>query len=64
MESSFCLVPIESMVYKNQKEYYAPINRSNEECEFTAFIEFMLSVITPSRIEVIDEQRSERWDSE
>lgn len=51
---AFAWLPVESMVYKNQKEYYAAINRSNEECESTAFIEFMLSVIKASLIETID----------
>ena len=41
----FAWLPVESMIHDRQDEYYQAINRSNNEAESTAFIEFMLSAI-------------------
>ena len=41
----FAWLPVESMIYRHQEEYYAAINRSNDMGEGTAFLEFMLSMI-------------------
>lgn len=45
---AFAWLPVESMIYANQAEYYAAINASNDAGESTAFIEFMLSTIKAS----------------
>ena len=41
----FAWLPIESMIYKYQRDYYDVINKCNETYNSTAFIEFMLNVI-------------------
>lgn len=41
----FAWLPIESMIHRFQDEYYSVINRCNEKCDSTAFIEFMLGII-------------------
>ena len=49
----FAWLPIESMIHDRQDEYYAAINRSNNEGESTAFIEFMLSAIKEALLEAV-----------
>ena len=49
----FAWLPVESIIHDRQDEYYAAINRSNCECESTAFIEFMLSAIQEALIEAV-----------
>ena len=51
--SAFAWLPVESIIHDRQQEYYAAINVSNDEGESTIFIEFMLSAIKASLIEVI-----------
>ena len=41
----FAYIPVESMVYLHQGEYYKAINDSTEQADSTPFIEFMLSII-------------------
>lgn len=50
---TFAWLPVESMIYANQQEYYNAINASNNAGESTIFIEFMLSVIKASLIDAI-----------
>lgn len=50
---AFAWLPVESMIYSNQAEYYAAINASNDAAESTVFIEFMLSTIKASLIDAI-----------
>lgn len=50
---AFAWLPVESMIYANQQEYYNAINASNNAGESTVFIEFMLSVIKASLIDAI-----------
>lgn len=50
---AFAWLPVESIIYANQQEYYAAINASNNAGESTMFIEFMLSAIKASLIEAI-----------
>ncbi|WRS27314.1 Fic family protein [Oscillospiraceae bacterium MB08-C2-2] len=52
--SMFAWLPVESMIYAHQQEYYAAINASNSAGESTVFIEFMLSVINSSLIDAIE----------
>ncbi len=51
--SAFAWLPVESMIHAHQPEYYAAINTSNDAGESTVFIEFMLSTIKASLIDVI-----------
>jgi len=41
----FAYIPVESMVYMHQAEYYKAINESTEQTDSAPFIEFMLSII-------------------
>ena len=50
---AFAWLPVESMIYAHQQEYYAAINASNEAGESTVFIEFMLSTIQASLVDAI-----------
>lgn len=50
----FAWLPVESMIYARQPEYYAAINASNDAGESTVFIEFMLSTIKASLIDTIN----------
>lgn len=50
---AFSWLPVESMIYAHQREYYAAINTANDAGESTAFIEFMLSTIRASLIDAI-----------
>lgn len=49
----FAWLPVESMIYANQRAYYDAINASNAAGSSTVFIEFMLSVIKASLIDAI-----------
>jgi len=51
---AFAWLPVESMIHARQVEYYAAINAANDAGESTVFIEFMLSTIKASLIEVIN----------
>ena len=44
-EKAFELLPIESMIKKNQEEYYTAIQNCNNPGNSTEFIEFMLKMI-------------------
>ena len=49
----FEYIPIESHIYKFQKEYYESIEKSNKNGESTIFIEFMLKMINDTIDEVL-----------
>ncbi len=51
---TFAWLPVESIIYANQREYYAAINTSNDAGESMVFIAFMLSAIKASLIESIN----------
>lgn len=51
--SDFAWIPVDSIIYSKQKDYYAAINKSNDTGESTVFIEFMLSVIKTALVETI-----------
>ena len=51
---AFAWLPVESIIDDRQREYYDAINASNDAGESTVFIEFMLSAIKASLIEVIN----------
>lgn len=52
--SAFAWLPVESIIYAHQKNYYEAINASNDAGESTVFIEFMLSAIKASLMEAIN----------
>lgn len=49
----FAWLPVESIIYARQSEYYTAINAANNHAESTVFIEFMLSAIKESLIDAI-----------
>ena len=49
----FAWLPIESMIYKKQGEYYQAINESNNIGISTVFIEFILSTIKDALLEAL-----------
>ncbi len=49
----FAWLPVESIIHDRQDEYYAAINRSNNEGESTTFIVFMLSAIKEALTEAV-----------
>ena len=49
----FSTIPVESLVYEHQAEYYAVLNQSTKNAESSVFIEFMLNVILQSMREAI-----------
>ena len=49
----FAWLTVEFMIHDRQDEYYQAINRSNNEAESTAFIEFMLSAIKEALLEAV-----------
>lgn len=51
--SAFAWLPMKSIIHDRQQEYYDAINNFNNAGESTVFIEFMLSAIKASLIEVI-----------
>lgn len=62
---AFAWLPVESIIHDRQEAYYDAINRSNDACESTVFIEFMLSAIKTSLMDVVkmgDEMSDEMSD--
>ena len=49
----FAWLPIETIIYEYQKEYYEAINRSNTAGESTEFVDFMLGVIRDTLSEIV-----------
>lgn len=49
----FAWLPVKSIIHYRQDEYYLAINRSNNEAESTAFIEFMLSAVKEALLEAV-----------
>lgn len=50
----FAWLPVESMIYARQQEYYNAINASNDAGESTAFVEFMLATIKAALIDAVE----------
>jgi Fic family protein len=48
----FAWIPIETIIYKNQREYYRVLGNAEETADSTEFIEFMLDVIAQTIIEL------------
>ena len=51
-------------IHDRQDEYYQAINRSNNEAESTAFIEFMLSAIKEALLEAVQIGNTENMTTE
>ena len=60
----FAWLPVEFMIHDRQDEYYQAINRSNNEAESTAFIEFMLSAIKEALLEAVQSGNTESMSAE
>ena len=60
----FAWLPVESIIHDRQDEYYQAINRSNNEAESTAFIEFMLSAIKEALLEAVQDGNAEKMSTE
>ena len=60
----FSWLPVESIIHDRQEEYYQAINRSNNEAESTAFIEFMLSAIEEALMEIAQTNSTENMSVE
>lgn len=58
----FAYIPVETMVYRHQKEYYQAINQSTAKANSTIFIEFMLRMIgeAVSEAALLSEKMSEK----
>ena len=58
----FRFIPVETMVYRHQNEYYRAINQSTADASSTAFIEFMLRMIGNAVTEaaLLSEKMSEK----
>lgn len=52
--ATFAWLPVESMIYAHQQEYYEVINAYNAAGESTAFIEFMLAPIKASLMDALN----------
>ncbi len=52
----FAWMPIESLIYEKQKDYYKALNTSNKAGESTPFVTFMLEVIRDALKAVVESQ--------
>ena len=52
----FAYIPVESMVYKNQQDYYACFNYCDAKGDCTEFILFMLELIKQALDEILETQ--------
>ena len=57
-EKAFKFLPIESMIKKNQDEYYKVIDNCNKAGNSTDFIEFMLKIIDEAVDDMIESQKT------
>ncbi len=55
----FEFLPFETLIAKNQKEYYHALSLSDKEGKSTRFIEFMLGILDQSLAELL-EKRTQR----
>lgn len=56
MERVFLWLPIETVIYERQKEYYQAINAANTKGESTVFVAFMLEVIRDLLLELAENE--------
>jgi predicted nuclease of restriction endonuclease-like (RecB) superfamily len=53
----FAWLPIETLIYEKQEDYYTVLNASNTDGESTKFVAFMLKVIRDALQDVINRQK-------
>ncbi|MBO5523680.1 MAG: Fic family protein [Roseburia sp.] len=56
----FAWLPVETLIYENQMEYYRVLNQSNTDGESTVFVEFMLQMIRDSLYEIVKNQEDKQ----
>lgn len=54
----FLWIPIETITYERQKEYYQALNAANTSGESTIFVEFMLTVIRDLLLELAESENA------
>lgn len=54
--SVFEFLPFETLISKNQKRYYQALSKCDKQGESTVFIEFMLSILSDSLDELLNER--------
>jgi Fic family protein len=57
----FAWIPIETIVYETQAEYYAVLNRAEKTANSTEFIEFMLDAISRTITKILERQNTEKF---
>lgn len=50
----FAWIPVETLVYENQEEYYKVLHRADQAGDSTEFVEFMLGMIRNALKEISD----------
>lgn len=56
----FAWLPVETLIYEKQMEYYRVLNQSNTDGESTVFVEFMLQMIRDSLYEIVKNQEDKQ----
>ena len=55
----FAWIPVETLVKEHQAEYYAALTSSDKDADSTAFIDFMLEIISKEIDKIIEHQNNE-----
>lgn len=53
----FAWIPVETLIYKRQEEYYRALNLSNNQGESTEFVYFMLDLMREALLEIVEQNR-------
>lgn len=56
----FAWLPVETLIYEKQMEYYRVLNQANTDGESTVFVEFMLQMIRDSLYEIVKNQEDKQ----
>lgn len=54
----FAWLPVETLIYEQQEDYYEALNASNTKGDSTIFVTFMLQIIRDALAEIIETQDS------
>lgn len=54
----FAWLPVETLIHRNQQEYYDAIMAATNEASSTPFVEFMLGAIEQALVDVLEQQES------
>ena len=49
----FAWIPIETLIYENQRDYYKVLEQVDQETNSNRFIEFMLAIILKDKVHII-----------